>query len=306
LPKVVDVNVIVNELAPLFELTLSEAVRIEFDFQAVQLRAEVDQSQIENALLNLVINARDAMPGGGELCIRTRQVHLSASQAFQMDELAAGHYVEICITDDGAGMSPTVLLNAIEPFYTTKSTSEGTGLGLSTVYGFAKQSGGHLSIQSELNQGTTATLYFPVSEKPLSLVNDNRTSDLIKSAQGELVLLIEDDTVIRELAFGTLKNLGYQPLAASNGREATQLVAVHKDKIRLVISDVLLAEGETGPDVVEQISAQQGGIGTIFISGHTREYWGDKHCFPEHALFLHKPFKQHQLKLAIEQLLRTL
>ena len=304
LPKVVDVNLIVQELAPLLALTLSEAVRIEYDLQTVELRAEVDQSQIENALLNLVINARDAMPDSGKLYIGTRQIQLSARQAFRMDELSAGDYVEICITDNGTGMTPAVLLNAIEPFYTTKPTIDGTGLGLSMVYGFAKQSGGHLSIQSELSQGTNVKLYFPVSEKPLSLLTVSSSSDSVLPMQSELVLLIEDDPLIRELTFGTLENLGYQALAARNGDEAIRLITAYKDKVRLVISDVLLAEGETGPDVVEQIMALQGGIGTIFISGHTREYWDDKHRFPEQALFLHKPFKQQQLKVAIEQLLR--
>ena len=171
LPKVVDVNAVLRDLAPLFTLTATEAVLVELDLQAIELRAEIDQGQVENAILNLVINARDAMLDGGKMCLSTRLAQLSESQALSMDELSAGDYIEICLIDNGAGMSETVLQKSIEPFYTTKSAIEGTGLGLSTVYGFAKQSGGYMSIASKTGEGTTIKLYFPLSSKPLGSIS---------------------------------------------------------------------------------------------------------------------------------------
>jgi CheY-like chemotaxis protein len=219
-----------------------------------------------------------------------------------MDELEGGDYVEISIGDNGQGMSAEVLRNAIEPFYTTKTAVGGTGLGLSMVYGFAKQSGGHLSMESEVGVGTTARLYFPLSHKSLSVVSEALVAGAVSLIHGEAILLIEDDPVLRELISGSLSDVGYRIVTAIDGDQAAQIISQSNGGIRLVIADVLLAGGETGPEVVRRIKTLQAELATIFISGHTREYWGDTHGFPDDAVFLRKPFKLRQLQTIIDQL----
>lgn len=304
LPRVFDVNGVLGDMQSLMRLTLTAAVNLELSLSPDELKVEVDEGQIENALLNLLLNARDAMPAGGTLYLGVAQVRLSASEAFCMDGLEGGDYVEISIVDNGQGMSAEVLRNAIEPFYTTKIAVDGTGLGLSMVYGFAKQSGGHLSIESKVGVGTTVRLYFPVSHEALSVVKTESILGTDSSTRGETILLIEDDSVLRELVAGGLSDLGYQIVTAIDGDQAWQIIKQSEGQVRLVIADVLLAGGETGPEVVRRIKALQAELATIFISGHTREYWGDTHGFPDDAIFLRKPFKLRQLQTTIDQLLR--
>jgi len=303
LPHVFCVNSVLQEMLPLMKLTFTEAVQLDLVLSVDAPKVEVDEGQIENALLNLMINARDAMPSGGLVQLSVAKVRLGASEAFQMDGLEGGDYVEISIVDDGQGMSVDVLNNAIEPFYTTKMAVDGTGLGLSMVYGFAKQSGGHLSMASELGVGTTVRLYFPLSQKPLSVVCDEPVAAAEALSCGETILLIDDDPVLLELVAGSLGDLGYQVATAINGDQACHIVEQSVRPIRLAIADVLLAGGETGPEVVARINASQEELATIFISGHTREYWGETHGFPDDAIFLRKPFKLIQLQSAIEQLI---
>jgi PAS domain S-box-containing protein len=303
MPRVFSVNSVLQDMQPLMKLTLTEAIELDLVLSVDEPKVEVDEGQIENALINLMINARDAMPSGGLVQLSVTQVRLGASEAFQMDGLEGGDYVEISIVDDGQGMSAEVLNNAIEPFYTTKMAIDGTGLGLSMVYGFTKQSGGHLSMASELGVGTTVRLYFPLSQKPLSVVCDEPTVAAEALSRGETILLIEDDPVLLELVSGSLDDLGYQVVTAINGDQACQIVEQRQGRVRLVIADVLLAAGETGPEVVARLNASQAGLATIFISGHTREYWGETHGFPDDAIFLRKPFKLIQLQSAIEQLI---
>ena len=303
LPRVLDVNGVLEDMQPLMRLTLTEAVQLDLVFSADELKIEVDEGQIENALLNLLLNARDAMPAGGILKLSVAKVRLGASEAFQMDELEGGDYVEISIVDDGLGMSVEVLRDAIEPFYTTKIGADGTGLGLSMVYGFAKQSGGHLSMESQVGVGTTVRLYFPLSHKLLSVVHEEHVAVNDALRRSEMILLIEDDPILLELVSDSLGDLGYQISTASDGDQACQIIERSAGRVRLVIADVLLAGGETGPEVVARIKAQQAELATIFISGHTREYWGDTHGFPDDAIFLRKPFKLSQLQSAIEKLI---
>jgi PAS domain S-box-containing protein len=302
LPRVFDVNFVLGDMQSLMSLTLTAAVKLDLSLSADELKVEVDEGQIENALLNLLLNARDAMPAGGTLRLRVAKVRLGASEAFRMDELEGGDYVEISIGDNGQGMSAEVLRNAIEPFYTTKTAVGGTGLGLSMVYGFAKQSGGHLSMESEVGVGTTARLYFPLSHKSLSVVSEALVAGAVSLIHGEAILLIEDDPVLRELISGSLSDVGYRIVTAIDGDQAAQIISQSNGGIRLVIADVLLAGGETGPEVVRRIKTLQAELATIFISGHTREYWGDTHGFPDDAVFLRKPFKLRQLQTIIDQL----
>jgi PAS domain S-box-containing protein len=303
LPRVFSVNCVLQDMQPLMKLTLTEAIELDLVLSVDDPKVEVDEGQIENALLNLMINARDAMPSGGLVQLSVAKVRLGASEAFQMDGLEGGDYVEISIVDDGQGMSVDVLNNAIEPFYTTKMAVDGTGLGLSMVYGFTKQSGGHLSMASEFGVGTTVRLYFPLSQKPLSVVCDEPVAAADALSRGETILLIEDDPVLLELVSGSLGDLGYRVATAINGDQACQIVEQRQGRVRLVIADVLLAGGETGPEVVARLNASQAELATIFISGHTREYWGESHGFPDDAIFLRKPFKLIQLQSAIEQLI---
>jgi PAS domain S-box-containing protein len=301
LPQVVDVGKTLVGMEMLLQLTLKGRVKLGLDLSPAALLIEVDEAQFENGLLNLVLNARDAMPDGGQICIRSQTLQLTADQGQRLDNLAAGDYVEISVEDNGKGMPEQVAEKAFEPFFTTKQVGEGNGMGLSMVYGFVKQSGGHMILSSTLGQGTTVRLYFPVTNKAPQIATNK---PVVEAGGGtEMILLVEDDEVVRMLAAGLLAEMGYRVVVAADGSAAEQMASQHAGRLDLVISDVLLSGGESGPATVARIKAIHGPVKTIFISGHTRQYWSAGEVFPDDSVFLHKPFTTEQLDSAIRQLL---
>ena len=232
----------------------------------------VDPNQLENALLNLCINARDAMPDGGRLTIETANKWLD-ERAAKERELSPGQYVSLCVTDDGTGMTPTVIAHAFEPFYTTKPFGQGTGLGLSMIYGFARQSGGQIRIYSELGKGTTMCLYLPrhdrvVEEEDAFLLTgeDNPKGD------GEVVLVIDDEPTIRVLISDVLEEHGYAVVEASDGPSAMRILQSDA-RIDLLITDVGLPNGMNGrqvADAARQIAARVEGVVHHRLRGECR------------------------------------
>jgi len=217
------------------------------------------------------------------------------------NELEDAEYVELCITDDGVGMSEETARNALEAFFTTKNLGEGTGLGLGMVDVFVKQSGGHMSLHSVFGKGTTVQLLLPVSYADIAVASEPRVRREI--TRDALILLIEDDPVISELIGTSLQEHGCRVLIAVNARSAEQMAAAHSGEIDAIVSDVLLADGDSGPDVVEKIGQLQGPIPTLFMSGHTLEYWSRIYQFPDQSILLQKPFKQERLFECIEQMI---
>ncbi len=293
-PKVVNINEFVTNLKPLLARTIGEDVDIRINLGAGLWNAEADPSQVEAALLNLAINARDAMPEGGHLMIETANVEIDKGQAEEYGELQPGHYVSLSVTDDGCGMPPEVLARAIEPFFTTKDIGKGTGLGLSMVFGFAKQSGGHMTIYSEIGHGTTVRLYLPRVRATVTAVEaaDFKASET--GGSGELILVVEDDAAVREIALNMLRNLGYRVVDAANGKDAIAAFEKHRP-IDLLFTDVIMPGGLSGPTLVRELRQRQPDLKVLYTSGYTENAIVHQGKLDEGVLLLNKPYRRNEL-----------
>ncbi|CAH1654760.1 PAS domain-containing sensor histidine kinase [Chelatococcus asaccharovorans] len=268
-PKLVDISALVSEFAGLLRRTLGERVQVRMVVDEHNLQAVVDTSQLQNALLNLGINARDAMPNGGRLTIAVSRAELDASYCEIHPDAVAGHYVLIAVTDGGTGMTAEVRDRAFEPFFTTKEVGAGTGLGLSQVYGFIKQSGGHVQLYSEPGHGTTVRLYLPsaIDEPDSDAASSAQDPTLLPRARGETVLVVEDDPRVRRVTVSRLRDLGYDVLEAENGPVALERLR-HHEKIALVFTDMVMPGGMTGSDLAKAAEVLRPGIKLMFTSGY--------------------------------------
>jgi PAS domain S-box-containing protein len=268
-PKAVDINRLVPGMSELLHRTLGETIEIEAVLAPRLWTVEADPNQLENAILNLAINARDAMPEGGKLTIETSNTHLDHSYAAQNPEVAVGQYAVICISDTGIGMDDETAAKAIEPFFTTKEVGRGTGLGLSMVYGFLKQSGGHIKIYSEPGEGTTVKMYLP---RLLGKSDEQIEEPGFQSieAQGEEVILVcEDDEDVRAYSAEVLGELGYQVLETADGAAALAILET-KGHVDLLFTDVVLPGGMSGAVLAKEAAKLRPGIKTLFTTGYAR------------------------------------
>ena len=266
--RAIDVNALVNSMEELLRRTLGERVQVTLDLAADAWTAVGDNNQLESAILNLAINARDAMPGGGRLTIGTENAQFSGRLADEHAELKAGDYIRITVSDTGAGMAPHVVRRAFEPFYTTKPIGQGTGLGLSMVYGFAQQSKGHVTIASALGTGTTVTLYLPrFLAKPKTDVLEGPTE--APRGAGETVLVIEDDGTVRELVVEVLTELGYTAVEARNGEEAIAILQ-SAQPLDLMVSDVGLP-GLNGREIATIAREHRPTLQILFMTGYAAD-----------------------------------
>ncbi|WP_291975697.1 MULTISPECIES: PAS domain-containing sensor histidine kinase [unclassified Chelatococcus] len=268
-PKLVDISRLVSEFAGLLRRTLGETVQVRMVVDEHNLQAVVDASQLQNALLNLGINARDAMPDGGRLTIEVSRAELDSSYSEIYPDVTAGHYVLIAVTDGGSGMSSEVRDRAFEPFFTTKEVGAGTGLGLSQVYGFVKQSGGHVQLYSEPGHGTTVRLFLPVvvQDRAGDAASSTDTPTLLPRAKGETILVVEDDPRVRRVTVSRLRDLGYHVLEAENGPLALEMFQRHED-VALVFTDMVMPGGMTGGDLATAVQALRPAIKLLLTSGY--------------------------------------
>jgi PAS domain S-box-containing protein len=269
-PKPVDVGRLITGMSELLRRSLGEQIGIETVLTGGLWRVHVDPTQLEVSILNLAVNARDAMPGGGKLTIETANVHLDESYAAAQTEVVPGQYVVICITDTGTGMSREVLSRAFEPFYTTKDIGHGTGLGLSQVYGFVKQSGGNVKIYSEVGEGTTVKIYLPRLHSdegaPVLAEAEGRAP---QSSGGQTILVVEDEADVRAYTTGILSELGYRVLEASIGATALQILQNHPE-IVLLFTDVGLPGGMTGRQLADAARKLRPDLKILFTTGYAR------------------------------------
>ena len=271
-PRAIEPNRLVSGMSELLARTLGEEVAIETVLAAGLWRTQADPNQLENALLNLAVNARDAMPGGGRLTIETANVHLDDAYAEAQVEVASGQYVMFAVTDTGTGMAPEVRARVFEPFFTTKPVGQGTGLGLAQVYGFAKQSGGHVSIYSEPGEGTTVKLYLPRQMGPTL---PPPTPDLVAlpedggRGRGETVLVVEDEAAVRAFTVEVLEGLGYRVLAAEDAASGLALLA-RVPGVSLLLTDVVLAGGVNGRQLADEAVQRDPGLRVLYMTGYTR------------------------------------
>ena len=299
-PEVIDLNVQVSAMTDLLRRTLAESIEIEFVRGAGLWNCEADPGQVESALLNLCLNARDAMPAGGRLTIETANARLDDEYVSTQTELTVGQYVLLAVTDNGVGMPADIREKAFEPFFTTKEVDRGTGLGLSMVFGFAKQSGGHLAIYSEEGEGTTVKLYLPRASRPITAAMPPRVE--IPLGHGERILVVEDHEQLRDLVVSQLKGLGYTVAETEDGAEA---LAVLRDgsTLDLVLTDVVLPAGMNGTQVAAEAERLHPGIGVVYMSGYTENAVIHHGRLDEGVSLLQKPFRREELARKVREIL---
>ena len=296
LPERADAAALVEGMSDLLDRTLGERIRIQVDVAHGTWPIYVDPHQLENAIVNLAVNARDAMNGIGALRISTENVTLAANQ---VGDVQAGEYVKISVADTGCGMPPEVIERAFEPFFTTKPVGKGTGLGLSQIFGFAHQSGGEVGIESEVGKGTTVSLYLPRTrvEQPVRLHANVQRVDNDITIPGARILVVEDDPRVRAATVEALQDLDYDPVACDSGAEAMRLFDAQT--FDLVISDVIMPE-MTGPELVRILKQRRGDFAVLFVTGYVGEGESDDLIGYE---LLRKPFTVGALASAVNSAL---
>jgi len=293
LPERVDSTELVRGMSDLLDRTLGERIRIEVDLTSEAWPVYVDPHQLENAIVNLAVNARDAMDGEGALRISSQNVRLAANQ---VGDVQSGEYVKISVSDTGCGMPAEVLDRAFEPFFTTKPVGKGTGLGLSQIFGFAHQSGGEVGIESEVGRGTTVSIYLPRThvEARVRVHPAVHRADADAHVPGARILLVEDDPRVRTATVGALEDLDYDPVACASGAEALAVFA--QQEFDLVISDVIMPE-MTGPELVRHLkAAHERDFAVLFVTGYVGEGESDELRGQE---LLRKPFTVGALASAV-------
>ena len=294
-PQAVDIGRLIAGMSKLVRRSLPESIAVSTDLAGASIHALVDPGQLESALLNFALNARDAMPDGGRLHIAARPVELESVEAGAF-EITPGAYAMIEVADNGCGMDAATLARVYEPFFTTKRFGLGSGLGLSMAYGFVKQSGGGLSIRSEPGQGTTVLMVLPLTRPQAD--PDTPPEDTPLAHGGELVLLVEDDAAVRRVVRQQLVDLGYPVIEAKNGAQALEMIAQIPD-IALMVSDIIMPGGLNGHQLAARVQAERPEIRILLMSGYTDE------IVSESALpVLSKPFARQDLVRAIQQATR--
>lgn len=293
-PEFTDINHLVEGLHELIRRSLGESFHIEARLARDVGGTMVDPIQLESALLNLAVNARDAMPRGGTLIIETRRVRISVPGTAADGEVAPGEYLLLSVTDTGIGMPPEVRERVFEPFFTTKEVGKGSGLGLSMVYGFVKQTGGHVTITSELGKGTAVQIYLPCiggNEMPRT---DDHLHYVGGQPHGETILVIEDDLDVRELTVTMLRELGYKVLESTSAEDALALLE-SATPVDLVLTDVVLSSNLTGSDLVREAARRRPGIKVVFMSGYSEQIKEGSAPSNANIRVLQKPFRKTDL-----------
>ncbi|HET6971077.1 MAG TPA: CHASE3 domain-containing protein [Phenylobacterium sp.] len=304
-PRVLDVNKLVGGMSELLRRTIGEQLKVETVLAGGLWRTRVDPAQLENALVNLCVNARDAMPDGGSLTIETSNSHLDDGYAAVHAEVEPGQYVMISVSDTGTGMPPEVVERAFEPFYTTKGVGRGTGLGLSQVHGFVKQSRGHVKIYSEPGVGSTIKIYLPRDAAAPEALDprSGATEAAPRGAAEEIILLVEDDDRVRHVSGDALRELGYTVVQASDASEALTLLML-QPRVHLLFTDVVMP-GLDGRRLADRAKALRPELKVLFTTGYTKNAIVHNGMLDPGVAFLAKPFTIDQLAAKVRQVLDT-
>jgi signal transduction histidine kinase len=301
-PRPVDIARLVTGLADLLQRTLGETVVLETVSGAGMWLTNVDVGELENALVNLAVNARDAMPEGGRLTIETSNAFLDDDYVAKIPEpVAPGQYVLLGVTDTGTGMDEETLQKVFEPFFTTKETGKGTGLGLSQVYGFVRQTGGHIRLYSEPGVGTTAKIYLPRLHGAVAAA-EPINADVRVDGGHETILVVEDHDDLRAYSAGVLRELGYTVFEAANGRAALDLLQSQND-VALLFTDVVMPAGLDGRQLAEEAARRRPGIKVLFTTGYTRNAIVHNGQLDAGVNLISKPFTFRELALKVRGLL---
>ncbi|MGA9335596.1 MAG: ATP-binding protein [Rudaea sp.] len=295
-PRASDPTKLIGDLGVMLQRTLGEAINVEIACAGDVARVFADPSQLDSALVNLALNSRDAMPRGGELSIRVFNEHVGEPD--KVDGLKSGGYVVFEVRDTGSGMTPEVSDRVFEPFFTTKESGKGSGLGLSMVYGFVKQSGGQLTLKSQLGYGTTIRLYLPAVDASTEAAGD--ISPMLAAGGNETVLVVEDEAEVRDIACAFLRSFGYTVIAAANAEAAISLLA-SDGRIALVFSDVVLGTGMTGVELAEHVWQSRPGVAVLLTSGYEHAALQIADSAEERFEVLRKPYRRQDLGVAVRR-----
>jgi signal transduction histidine kinase/CheY-like chemotaxis protein len=305
-PEMVDVNKLVGGMSDLLHRTLGEHVAVETMLGSNLWHAEADPNQLESAILNLAVNARDAMPEGGSLTIETANSPIDEGHAMSNREgVKPGDYVAICVSDTGVGMPPDVMARVFEPFFTTKPVGKGTGLGLAQVYGFMHQSGGHVTISSEIGHGTAVKLYLPRTKPGREPVRSSQavaSEAPVAPASGETILVIEDEPMVRQFSISALEGAGYSILAAEDGPAGLALLDLHPE-VALLFTDLVLAGPLNGRKVAEEACKRRPELKVLFTTGYARDTIIHHGRLDEDVSLLAKPFTAAALVTKVQDLI---
>ena len=302
-PKVLDVNVVVSDIERMLRRLIGEHIELKTRKTPDVWKVKADPGQIEQAILNLVLNARDAMPSGGTLAIETSNAELDQEFARSHVPTQPGSYVMVAVSDTGVGISDDVKARLFEPFFTTKERGKGTGLGLSTTYGIIKQSGGYLWCDSEVGRGTTFQVLLPRVEEPVSEVVERKTSPPIHPGD-ETVLLVEDEPEVRSLVQRILKTQGYTVVTAANPDEALAVAREFRGPIQLMVTDVVMP-GMSGLQLAERLNPTRPDMKVLFVSGYTNDAIGHQGVLDPGTAFLQKPFTPNALARKVREVLEA-
>ena len=300
-PRVLDLNKVISEMGNMVRRLVGEDILFDLLLASDLGKVKADAGQIEQVLLNLVVNARDAMPTGGHLTIETRNIHVTQPLINRRETLQAGHYVVLSVSDNGCGMDADTQESIFEPFFTTKEVGRGTGLGLATVYGIVRQSEAYIWVYSEVGKGTSFKIYLPrVDVAP-------ETSDVAEAKQParggqETILLVEDEDIVRDLAREVLQYYGYTVITAENGEEGLRVCREFAGQVDMVLTDVVMPR-MSGRELAEQLAVERPGTRVLYMSGFTDDAIVRHGLLEEDIAFIQKPFTPESLATKIRELL---
>ncbi|HRH45443.1 MAG TPA: ATP-binding protein, partial [Pyrinomonadaceae bacterium] len=300
-PKILDLNSIIFEIEKMLRRLIGENIEFKTILDSQPGRVKADPGQIEQTILNLVVNARDAMPEGGKLLIETKNIYLDEDYVSQHIGVKSGYYIMLAVSDSGIGMDAETQSHIFEPFYTTKEVGRGTGLGLSTVYGIVRQSGGSIWVYSEPGKGTTFKVYLPrVDEIPQE---HKKTTINTRSIKGtETILLVEDEEIVRNLTCEILESCGYEVFEAENGGSAFLICENYKQNIQLLITDVIMPY-INGPELANRLLQIHPEMKVLYMSGYTDNAIVNLGLFQEENNFIEKPFSPDKLRQKVRDIL---
>jgi len=302
-PVTLNLNRLLSEFETLMRHAAGPPIEVQLKLDPALNPSRVDRAQFEAAILNLVVNARDALPKGGRITIETANVVIDKTGAERDPEIAPGVYAVVAVGDDGVGIEPSILPHVFEPFFTTKDIGRGSGLGLSQVYGFATESGGHVSISSQPGRGTTVQLYLPRSAEAYEQADQRPLTALEATSEGETVLVVDDDEAVLTTAAEIVSDLGYHVLAAQNGQEALQILRATRN-VDLLFSDIVMPGGINGVQLAREARRLQPKLKVLLVSGYTAAVLNEKNGVPKEFPVLAKPYGRDQLATNLREIIK--
>jgi PAS domain S-box-containing protein len=300
-PRILDLNEIVRNLQDMLRRLIGEEIDLCCEFSDGLPTIHADEGNIEQIVMNLVVNARDAMPKGGRLALRTDLVEIDIEHATRHPQTRLGTFIRLSVTDTGSGMSTATLSHIFEPFFTTKGVGKGTGLGLATVYGIVAQHGGWIEVASKLSEGTTFRIFLPGSEDSPEPWHDHEPADL--RGGDETILVVEDEQAVRDVITSVLRNRGYEVLEAADGLEALCIWSEKAGEVDLLLTDIVMPNGLRGNLLAERLRIDRADLKVIFSSGYSSDFGTEASPLSDRIKFLQKPYKPEVLVKAVRDCL---